>query len=478
MKIVVAGAGFTGVQLARRLIDEKNDVTLIDPDGEVVRHASDRLDCMVIQADGNSLKTLEEAGIAKADAFAALTGSDEVNMIACSLVDALYPNILKIARVRNYEYYVNTRETLDKYTGALQARARPLYGIDAMVYPDVEAAQAIIRAVEHGAQADVLAFGGSEFVMTRVAVEAGSALDGVPVMSVRKITEKEFLIAYIETDGKAGIPSGPTPIRPRDVLGILTREADIPHFVELAGSRVSAFNRIALVGAGRIGTLVAENLSQTQKQTFFSRFFRVRRAAARQFAIIDKDVRRAVAAAEKFPNARVFMADVTDEGFLAEENIASYDLVICATHNHEMNIVASGYLKSLGAGRTISLVASGEFAQIARKIGTDVAIPLKDAVVDTILGHLRGKGVTGIHTVSGGALEIIEYELLPGAQAVGKRLKDAAEAGAFLVLQVKKKGAAGYIIPGGDTALEAGDALTVIADAGGNRKALERFSPR
>ena len=38
MNIVIVGAGFTGIQLARRLISEKNEVTLIDNNEDVVRH--------------------------------------------------------------------------------------------------------------------------------------------------------------------------------------------------------------------------------------------------------------------------------------------------------------------------------------------------------------------------------------------------------------------------------------------------------
>ena len=114
MRIVIVGAGFTGIQLAKLLINEKNNVTIIDNDEEQMRHVSNRLDCSVLIADGNNLETLEKAGIAKADALVCLTSSDEVNMITCSLVDAVYPDILKIARVRNYAYYVNTAEAKKK----------------------------------------------------------------------------------------------------------------------------------------------------------------------------------------------------------------------------------------------------------------------------------------------------------------------------------------------------------------------------
>ena len=102
MNIMIIGAGFTGIQLAKRLVNEENIVTLIDNDDEVIKHAANRIDCNVVAADGNNLQNLEDAGIEKADALVAVTGSDEVNMITCSLVDAVYPNLLKIARVRNY----------------------------------------------------------------------------------------------------------------------------------------------------------------------------------------------------------------------------------------------------------------------------------------------------------------------------------------------------------------------------------------
>ena len=101
MRIIIVGAGFTGIQLAKRLISEGNDIVIIEKEEDTVRHTLNFLDCMVIQATGNNLDTLIEAGIAKADALVAVTSSDEVNMITCSLVQSVYPELIKIALVRN-----------------------------------------------------------------------------------------------------------------------------------------------------------------------------------------------------------------------------------------------------------------------------------------------------------------------------------------------------------------------------------------
>ena len=84
MKTFIIGAGFTGTQLARTLVLERNDVVLIDNDPVRVRDASDQLDCTVLEADGNNLESLEAAGIASADALVTLTEDDEINMVTRS----------------------------------------------------------------------------------------------------------------------------------------------------------------------------------------------------------------------------------------------------------------------------------------------------------------------------------------------------------------------------------------------------------
>jgi len=476
MRIVIIGAGFTGIQLAKRLINEQNDVVLIDNNEDTVRHASNRLDCTVINADGNNLETLESAGIAKADALVCVTDNDEINMITCSLVDAVYPRLLKIARVRNYAYYVNTNAAAKHHAETFIGNHRPLYGIDFMVHPDVEAAEAIVSAVEHGAVSDALTFGSSEYELTRVQVEQMSKMDGIEVKNVRTLTQRKFIVVYVESKGIASLPSGDTVLHAGDSIGILTAKENVPSLLELCGSKVEALKKIALVGAGRIGTIVADRIMQKERVSLFKRFVgKAKAKIAQDFVIIDSDEQLCKAASERFPTANVFCADITDEGFIQEEGLDSFNLVICATHNHELNMVVSAYLESLGVEKTIALVAHSAFGEIARKLGVDVAVPIRDAVVDSIMSHLRGKAVTGIHSVSSGDLEIIECDLPSSSKVVGKTLKEIASSGEYLILLVKKPGSNQYDIPVGSTELTVGDHLVLISRAA-NKKVLEKFS--
>lgn len=475
MKIVIIGAGFTGIQLAKLLVNEKNNVVLIDNNEEIMRHAANRIDCTVLVADGNNIETLEDAGIAKADALVCLTGNDEVNMITCSLVDAVYPEVLKIARVRNYAYYVNIAEAKKNYANTFTGKHRPLYGIDYMVHPDIEAADAIVQAVENGAVSNVLTFDDSEMQISKVSVSEDSVFSGHKLMELRELCPVHILVVYVEINGKTTLPNGTTIMEAGCKLGILAAKSNLSKILKLCGSKQKDLKKIAIIGAGRIGTLVASKIVEPKKSSFIKMFTEKSHKASQKVVIIDSDEQLAKAAAEKFPEASVCRGDASDESFLEEEGITSFDLAICATHNHELNMVLSAYLESLGVKQTIGLVTSSAFATIAQKLGVDVTIALRDVVVDSIMSHLRGNSVKEIHTITNGELEIIECILSPTAKVNGKKIKELADPGKYLLLLDKHSGKDEYEIANGETVVTTGDCLVLIAQAQESRHVLEIF---
>lgn len=476
MKIVIVGAGFTGIQLAKLLINEKNQVAIIDNDEKTIRHASNQLDCTVVCADGNNLETLESVGIAKADALVCVSSSDEVNMITCSLVDNVYPNVLKIARVRNYAYYINTAKATKKHSNDFSGKHRPLYGIDCMIHPDVEAADAIVQAVENGAIGSVVTFENSALEIARITIEEDSIFNGISLKEIRSKTEIKFLIAYIEQKGETSLPSGNTIINSGDTVGILAEKSDISKILELCGNSQKQLKKVCLIGAGRIGTIVADKLIPSNLNGISKFLSSFSSKHSQDFVIIENDEVLAKAAAERFPDARVLCADASDENFLREEGITSSDLVICTTHNHELNMVLSAYLESLGVRQSISLVSSSSFVTVADKLGVDVAIPLRDSVVDSIMSHLRGKSVKEIHTITNGKLEVVECEISSNSKIKDKTLKEISNPGTFLVLMIKKIGQNEYSIVDGNTQVRQNDRIVLISEAENSKKVLSYFA--
>lgn len=474
MKIVIIGAGFTGIQLARLLIRENNDVTLIDNNEDVTQNVSNSLDCELLIADGNNLETLEKVGIEKTDALICVTENDEVNMITCSLVDAVYPNVLKIARVRNYAYYINSANAKLAHANSFSGNHRPLYGIDYMIHPDVEAADAVSEAFENGAIGNVVTFDNSDLQIIRIQIAEDSVFANHKLMAVRTLTSTPFLITYVEINGESVLPDGNTVLQPGCTIGILLNKENQNEILKMCGSKKKEFKKIVIVGAGRIGRLIAGKIIDQKKKNKFNIFGNNILKRTQDVVIIDSNEQLTQIAHEKYPSARVFTADATDENFLVDEGITNFDLVISATHNHELNMVMASYLESLGVGQSISLVSSSAFVPIAQKLGIDVAVPLKDVIVDSIMSHLRGKAVKEVHTITNSELEIIECEISKNSKVIGKSAKEIADSSKFLVL-LKRSELAEYEIVGGNTTFAEKDHLVLIAYSEFSKSVLEFF---
>ena len=469
MKIFIIGAGFTGTQLARALVLERNNVVLIDNDPERVRYASDQLDCTVLEADGNNLESLEEAGIASADAIVTLTEDNEINMITCSLVDAVYPRIQKIARVRNYAYYT-AADVARRRTKSAMPASRPLYGIDSMLNPEVEAADAISVALEHGAIGSVIELD-ADFGITTLSIGEGSPLVGLPFSELHTLDGWHYLVAFVESgDGTTSLPNGQTTLAVGDQIGIVSRLSEISQLVAYTKTPQEKLRRVVVFGADRVGSLLLARQQEKRHVARWKRLFGISAPNSYQkILVVDRDPDRCRETVERFPDVRVLCGDVTDEALLSEEDIFSCDLLVAASGNYELNLVTAAYLKSRGVKKTIALTAHSSYGDIARKLGVDVAVPMRGTVVDSILGHLRGRRVESVHSVCNRRFEIVEGCISPKSHVVGKRLQDMMDLGAYLVLLYRPATGASYEMPRGSTVLEADAHVVLIAPAGDTR---------
>ena len=474
MTIFVIGAGFTGMQLAKMLVLERNKVVLIDNDAEKVRHASDALDCTVIEADGNSIDVLEQAGIASANAFVALTGDDEVNMIACQIVDSAYPDILKIARVRNYAYYSAVDSASRRKRTSSKDTVRAMYGMDAMINPDVEAASAIHRAVEYGAVGNIIDLK-NDFMLTTLGVGSDSVLVGRCMRELPGIDGWDFLVAFAEPETGALIPRGDTVINAGDTLGVVSRTADVAQVAQFADATHETFRRIVIFGADRVGSMLIPLIAEKRRGTLWQMIFGGKfPESSREVIVVDRNAARCHEIAERHPNVRVLCGDITDEALMSEEDLYSCDLIVAASGNYELNLVTAAYMKSKGANKAVALTASTAYGAVARKLGIDVAVPMRGTVVDSILSHLRGRNVSAIHSVCNRSFEIVEGDISDKSRFAGKKLRDLVELDGEFLLLLSKDSNGVTAIPNGDTTLEAGSHVVLIVRSG-NTELLARI---
>ena len=104
MDIIIAGCGKTGLTLARLLIAEGHDLTLIDADSRALETALDRYDAMGVCGNCASKEVLLQAGADKSDLVIAATNADEVNLLCCMTAHGISKKIHTIARIRNPQY--------------------------------------------------------------------------------------------------------------------------------------------------------------------------------------------------------------------------------------------------------------------------------------------------------------------------------------------------------------------------------------
>ncbi|CAG1006480.1 Trk system potassium uptake protein TrkA [Anaerolineales bacterium] len=102
MYVIVVGGGNTGSQLAKFLLDAKHKVCVIEERPAVLEKLAAELpqEC-ILTGDGSSPAVLEKANIKSAQVLAAVTGSDENNLVITTLGRFEFGVPRIIARVNN-----------------------------------------------------------------------------------------------------------------------------------------------------------------------------------------------------------------------------------------------------------------------------------------------------------------------------------------------------------------------------------------
>ena len=101
MKIVVVGLGKVGYDLSKTLLEHGHKISAIEQNEELCRKVANDLGHKVICGDGTRIEIQTLANVEKADVFIAVTGKDEINLIACQIAKMRFGSKKTVARVNN-----------------------------------------------------------------------------------------------------------------------------------------------------------------------------------------------------------------------------------------------------------------------------------------------------------------------------------------------------------------------------------------
>lgn len=101
MKSIIIGGGKVGYYLIKTLEERRQEVTLIERNKARCTEIAQDTDTTVIWGDGTDLEILKDAGIEEVDVVAAVTGTDEENLVICQIAKEAFHIKKTIARVNN-----------------------------------------------------------------------------------------------------------------------------------------------------------------------------------------------------------------------------------------------------------------------------------------------------------------------------------------------------------------------------------------
>lgn len=432
MNIVIVGMGEVGSHIARTLIDDGHDVTLVDQDRAALERAEELFDAATIVGHGGDAERLMLAGVSTADLFVAVTDHCELNLVACAQARHMGAK-RTVARVMG-----------EAYSQLSQLRGKNAFGIDLVINPTTQIAAEVRRLVRSGSAIAVQDFADRLIEMIQLPIEAGTFVTGRPLRDLR--LPSESVVAAIVRGDELIVPDGnATPLAGDEVI-VVGRPDNIPDIERVFGKRRSRFGRRAIVvGGGEIGVQVARFLEQDD--------FHV--------TLLERDRARCSELAGMLHHTVVLHAEGTNSAVLEEEGIANADVFIAVSQEDELNLMASVLAKDLGARRCIALVHRQDYSAVCERLGIDATLSPRLTVAQHVLKYVRQGDVVSVTPVLGGAAEFVEIVVSAQSRVANVALRDAEFPRGSIVCAVLRD--EGAFVPSGDTVLLPDDQVVVFS---------------
>ena len=206
--VMIMGGGKVGMNTAHK-IKKRRKVKLIETNPEKCFQIADEMpEILVINDDGHNVKLLEEENIDEMDAFIAVTGNSETNIMSC-LVAKSHGVKKTIALVENIDY-INLSQTI---------------GIDTLINKKLIAANNIFRHVRQGVIINIAGLHGVEGEILEFVVHKGSKIAKKPLKDIS--FPKDAIIGGIVRHRAGTIVTGEEQLISGDRVVVFTKYSGI-----------------------------------------------------------------------------------------------------------------------------------------------------------------------------------------------------------------------------------------------------------
>ena len=436
LNIIIVGCGKVGSTLVEKLSKESHDITVIDQKNEVIQRITEDYDVMGFTGNGASYSIQIEAGIQDADVLIAVTESDELNLLSCTIAKKV-GDCATIARVRNPDYSMEL------------SYLRNQLGLSLIINPELETAREIARLLRLPSALEINSFARGHAELVKFKIPKGNLLHDKPISAMHELN-CDMLVCGVERDGNLIIPDGSFIMRGGDAVTFLATPTNSMDFFKKIGVDTHKVKNCMIIGGGKTSYYLGKQLISSGVEV----------------KILELDEKRCEELSVLLPKALILHGDGSDEDLLREEGIESTESFVPLTGLDEENIFLALYGKLHSNAKLIAKVNKIAFDDVIDSFGIDSIIYPKYLTADYILQYVRarqntiGCNVETLYKILDGRAEALEFSIKEDSAVTNVPLMDLNLKDNLLICCINRNGQ--ILTPRGQNIIKVGDTVILV----------------
>lgn len=437
LKIIIVGCGKVGSTLVQQLSKEGHEITIVDKNPEKTQELSNLYDIMGIIGNGASYSVQLEAGIHSADLLIAVTQSDELNLLCCTIARRV-GDCAAIARVRMPDYSEEVNYLRDRL------------GLAMIINPELESAMEAARILYLPTALEVNSFAHGQAELIKFKIPEGNILDGMGIAHLGQKITNDVLICAVERGGEVYIPSGDFVLQKDDIMSFVSPRKATRSFLKAIGVKTNSVKNTMIIGGGKSAYYLAKQLLRVGIGV---KIIEINRARCEELSVL-------------LPDAIIINGDGTDEELLKEEGIEYAESVVALTGIDEENILLTLHARQVSHAKVITKINRITFKNVISGLDLGSVVYPRFITSEAIIAYVRAKknstnsNIQTLYHMFDSRVEAIEFRVDKASAATGTALMHLPLKKNLLVSFINRDGK--IIIPSGRDCIEVGDTVMIV----------------
>lgn len=437
LNIIIVGCGKVGSTLIEQLSKEGHDITIIDTNSQKIQEITNQYDIMGVTGNGASYSVQVEAGIETCDLLIAVTGSDELNLLCCTIAKQV-GECSAIARVRTPDYSHEISYLREKL------------GLAMIINPELEAAKEVARILYLPTALEVNSFAHGQAELIKFKVPEGNVLDGLTIAQFGQSTSEDILICAVEREGEVYIPGGNFEIEKNDILSFVATRKTAKAFLEHIGFQTNRVKDTMIIGGGIASYYLADQLLHMGISV----------------KIIESDKARCEELSILLPKAIIINGDGADQDLLKEEGILYTESFVPLTGIDEENILLTLFARQMSDAKVVTKLNRVNFKDVISTLDLGSVIYPRYITAEAIIAYVRAKkasmnsNVETLYHMYDSRVEAIEFRINEESDVTNIPLMELSLKKNLLISFISRNGS--ILIPSGKDCIKVGDTVMIV----------------